>query len=247
MLQCQQDYALWTAATDTEQSRDALAAKYRSNLEALWEQLAADLRLIARGWIRSNMAPDTESLALNMFANIVFNLPKLRPDPQRNVRNLLVTVARRGLIDEYRRSYASSPRRQPKSAEQQTAPASGSDEARMWHVTGANQNGVAPGDSQPEPVDPGSYNIEDRMATRIDQQALLQVVWEYWPRNLSATDFQIMKLRWQSDPPSSFRDIAEQIGAGWEEDAVRQRHHRIMNATRKYLREQGLIDDTSVF
>src|SRR5439155_1547273 len=118
---------------------------------------------------------------------------------------------------------------------------------RVWHVTGANQNGAAPDGSQPDPVDPGSYNIEERMVTRIDQQALLQAVWDYWPHNLSATDFQIMKLRWQSDPPSSFGDIAEQLGAGWEEDTVRQRHHRIMNATRKYLREQGLIDDTSLF
>jgi len=52
-----------------------------------------------------------------------------------------------------------------------------------------------------------------------------------------------MTIDRRSEPPYTFREIAARLGAGWEEDAVRQRHHHILDATRRYLRERGLIDD----
>jgi hypothetical protein len=237
-LQCQQNHAAWSAALDRP-AQAALGALYRQSLEHLWAALADDLRRVARGWIHSNMAPDIESLALNMFANVVVALPRLRIDPARNVRKLLVTVARRGLIDEYRRSYASAPQRRPRPIDQPQ-------EGRMWQQAGWQPQALAQLDTQVDIVDPHSANIEEHMAARIDQQAILRAVWEeYWPRSLSAADFLIMELRWRLEPPCSFREIAERLGAGWGEDAVRQRHHRILNATRRYLRDRGLIDEHS--
>jgi DNA-directed RNA polymerase specialized sigma24 family protein len=214
---CQAAYTAWATAEEPE--RNALSEAYRLLLEELWTLLADDLRHITRGWIRSNMAPDAESLALNMFGNIVFSLPKLQIDPQRNVRNLLLTIARRGLIDDYRRSHPSSPQRQATHA--------------------------ASIDNQPELIDPESAQIEDRTVRRLDGVALLKAVWHYWRNSLIPVEYEIMKLRWRSDPPSPFSDIAAQLGPGWEEAAVRQRHHRIMDKTRKYLRANGLIDENA--
>jgi DNA-directed RNA polymerase specialized sigma24 family protein len=218
VLQCQQAYTAWKTAHDREQQQ-IHSDQYRHLLEQLWLELAQDLRQVAHGWIRSNMAPDVESLAMNMFVNIVFQLPKLRIDPDKNVRNLLITVARRGQIDEYRRSYAVSGRRQSK---------------------------MLPLDSQSEMVDPASSDAVERTVNQIDRQAVLDRVWDYWLQKLSKDDMQIMRLRWHSDPPSSFGEIAERMGPGWGEDTVRQRHYRIMTATREYLRKHGLIDDNSV-
>jgi DNA-directed RNA polymerase specialized sigma24 family protein len=212
---CQEAHANWMAAEEPEQ-KNAMSETYRLLLEDLWTLLAGDLRLITRGWMRSNMAPDTESLALNMFGNIVFSLPKLLIDPQRNVRNLLLTIARRGLIDEYRRSRPSSSQRQA---------------ARTTSM-----------DSQAHLIDPKSTHIEDRTVQRLDGEALLKAVWKYWLENLIEVEYKIMMLRWRTDPPCPFGDIAVELGPGWEEATVRQRHHRIMNKTREYLRKNGLID-----
>ncbi len=138
---CQAAYIAWSAAEEAE--RNAFIDAYRLLLEELWALLAPDLRQITRGWMRSNMAPDAESLALNMFGNIVFVLPKLQIDPQRNVRNLLLLIARRGLIDEYRRNHPSSPQRQATHA--------------------------ASIDSQPELIDPEAH-IEERTVQRLDRE-----------------------------------------------------------------------------
>jgi DNA-directed RNA polymerase specialized sigma24 family protein len=217
VLRCQAAYTAWAVAEEPEQQR-ALSEAYRLLLEELWAILADDLRQITRGWMRSKMAPDAESLALNMFGNIMFNLPKLQIDPQRNVRNLLLTVARRGMIDAWR-SHVDSPRRQ------------------AGYATSI--------DGRSDLIDPVSSTIEERTVQRIDRETLLKAVWNYWPENLNGIEYEIVKLRWQSDPPRSFGEIAELLGPGWEETTVRQRHHRIMNKTRKYLRESGLIDDNS--
>jgi hypothetical protein len=237
-LRCQESHADWSAARD-QAAQSALGALYRQSLEHLWAESADDLRRVARGWIHSNMAPDIESLALNMFANVVVALPRLRIDPARNTRNLLVTVARRGLIDEYRRSYAAVPPRPPRPIDQPG-------EGQTWRQAIVQPRPTAQLDTQVEIPDPHSATIEDDMAARIDQQAILQAVWEdYWPRSLSAADFLIMELRWRLEPPCSFREIAERLGVGWAEDSVRQRHHRIIHATRRYLRARGLIDENS--
>ena len=190
-IETQQIYREWEAATDADM-QTSLAEQYRKTLEALWEHIAPDLRRVARGWIRSGVAPDIETLAMNMFSYIVFKLPTLTFDAQRNIRGLLITVARRGMSDDYYRSYATSPKREP------------------------NQ--------------------------KVNSEGILSAVDIYWD-TLDEADRQIMRLRWRSDPPVSFREIARQLGPGWAEDTVRQRHHRIINATRKQLRDQNLLDD----
>ncbi|HEX5688461.1 MAG TPA: hypothetical protein VFX76_00565 [Roseiflexaceae bacterium] len=234
-LRCQQCFHIWKAATGLPQ-HEACGAEYRAQVEELWIMLADDLRRVARGWIHSHIASDLESLAMNLFGNIVLSLPRLRIDPNRNVRNLLLTVARRGQIDDYWRAYSSGPQQQTTTNEQVN-------ETQMWQQPGTQAFCGASFDMPQDIIDPASLNIEEHLVAEIDQQAILETVWrEYWPSELSALEFTIMELRWRLEPPKSFRQIAEHLGKGWSEDAVRQRHFRIITATRAYLRERGLID-----
>jgi len=215
----QNDYAIWAAEQDAA-AHEQCSIICRQWLEKLWHEIAPDLRPVARGWLRSGIALDSESLAMNMFTYIVEKLSTLNIDPQRNVRGLLVTVARRGIIDDYQHSYAVSPKRHP---------------SRI----------AVSFDTIPDLIDHQNSDVEVQVMYRIDHTVVLETVWGYWKSSLVQDDMKIMHLRWQIDPPCSFRDIAQQMGAGWIEDTVRQRHHRIMNATRKHLRDRGLLDDSS--
>lgn len=102
LIASQQLYHEWESATEDEE-RNLFKTKYQTYVESLWEELADDLRKIALGWKRSGLAPDTETLALALFTHIFLAIPKLQIDPTQNVRNLLLTIARRGLIDDYRK------------------------------------------------------------------------------------------------------------------------------------------------
>jgi DNA-directed RNA polymerase specialized sigma24 family protein len=237
-IECQQAFRARHAAPDDAQ----LVEHYRNKLDELWGMLRSDLLKIARGWTRSNMG-DLDSLALGLFAEIVFELPELKLDPTRNVRNFLKTVARRGLIDQYR-SLSDGPK--PSKAAEDTAEAV-AQELRMWPAASVNPPRSSSLDQQAETADPQSLQIEEQLVKRIDQQTILRTIWEYWPRVLEPDDLKIVRLRWLEDPPGAFRDIATALGPGWMEDTVRQRHHRIMKDTRKYLRELGLIDDDTLF
>jgi DNA-directed RNA polymerase specialized sigma24 family protein len=207
-------FQAWRAATE-EEIRNSLGLQYRTEMEQLWNFLADDLRRVAHGWLRSGLAPDIETLALDMFSHIVFALPRLKIDPHGNVRAFLITVARHGMTDDYRRSYTSSPNSRP--------------------------NMVVSFDEQTSEKDAARSDVEREMSEKIDNQRILAAAKEYW-KTLGPDDTIIMQLHWQTDPPRSFRAIVEQLGGGWVEDAVRLRHRRIMNATRKYLREQGAIE-----
>jgi DNA-directed RNA polymerase specialized sigma24 family protein len=240
ILLCQQSHSEWSAAPANEHA--TARAQYRANLEQLWVAIADDLRLVARGWMRSNMAPDTESLALNMFAHLVMSLPNLKIDPARNVRKFLITVARRRMIDDYRRSYAAPGRRSPKTDDQPLDP--GAPGARMWQTERDAEDAAASSQLDAGIADEASYTAEEQLAARIDHQALLAAIWSYWPKSLSAEDLRIVRMRWATEPPCSFREIARRLGGVWAEDAVRQRHHRILKATRDYLRSCGLLDES---
>jgi RNA polymerase sigma factor (sigma-70 family) len=239
VLLCQQSHTDWSGAS-SEATADA-RAQHGVYLEQLWAAIADDLRRVARGWMRSNIAPDVESLALNMFTDIVFSLPSLSIDPKRNVRKFLITVARRRLIDEYRRISPVPKRRASQSSDEPLTP--GAAGARMWQTGQDAEYAAAAADLDAGLADEASFTAEERLASRIDHQALLAAIWSYWPKSLAEDDLRIVQLRWETDPPRSFREIARQMGKDWGEATVRQRHHRILKATRAYLHSRGLLDD----
>src|SRR5437762_2437901 len=76
VLECQRSYREWQAADDQTQATD-LRQQYSAHIENLWGMIEQDLLSIARGWLRSNMASDAHSLAMNMFTDVVDVLPYL--------------------------------------------------------------------------------------------------------------------------------------------------------------------------
>jgi DNA-directed RNA polymerase specialized sigma24 family protein len=217
---CQQSLARWERESDPAK-HDELRAHHRQCLEQLWQAIEPDLRKVASGWVRSGMG-DITTLAMSMFVAIITVLPRLSIDPTKRTRGLLITIGRWGLIDEHRKYYANGSRR----------PSNGTSSTSSYEVSL---------DSMSEQV-ASEQPHGDETVDRIDQQRLLEMVLAFWRANLTELDFLIMQLRWCSDPQFSFRDIAQHLGPGWEEGAVRKRHHRVMERTRAYLREQGFTD-----
>lgn len=231
VLFCQETYRAWEAAVEPV-VRAGWGERYRAYTERLWYALADDLRVAARAWMNSGIASDIESMALHLFSCLIPELPKLRIDPARNVRNFLLTVARRSLIDEYRKSY--KPRQSSPSTNETTPTAR---LTRMWHalVGRGSQTAVV----LEELADQRSHEAETILIEAIDRQHLLSIVHNYWNEHLAATDLRIMHLRYDTDPPMQYDDIAQRLGNGWTSMAVRQRHHRVMKATREYLQGMG--------
>ncbi len=228
---CQQGHAAWHAAEDVA-TRQLLRDEHRGLLELLWQALQPDLERGALRWRRSGMAPDLRSLAMGMFVHIIGELPRLRLDPDRNVRHLLLMVAQRRTVDEYRRSFSDGPHM--RGADDALPIASGAPEAQMWAEPSGPVDLFAL-DREQELVDPQTLDAESQIVARLDLRRLVEQLWRYWPERLSLHDLQIMRLRWRVEPPVPFSEIARQLGDGWEEDTVRQRHHRILRDARRFL------------
>jgi RNA polymerase sigma factor (sigma-70 family) len=199
-----------------------------------------DLTKVAHSWIRSNIGPDVKSLAMNMFTDVVEVLPNLRIDPTKNVRSYLISVARHRLIDTWRREFK-PPRRPAKDSAFDLELHPGAPEARMWQDRFSSIEASSLADPHGGIIDPNTSDAEERVLTRIDNEQILRAIRDHWPKSLSRDDYRIVHLRYLADPQASFREIAQDLGGGWTEDAVRQRHFRVIKATRKYLNEQGLL------
>lgn len=235
---CQAGYAAWKAAVDG-QAQERAIAEYHRLLEELWAAIADSLRAEAKKWMCSGLATDTESLALNMFADIVIALPGIDVDEGRNVRALLRRIARFDTIDEYNK-LCGTPRR--RESEEDGSPARVRPSVVRLGAPVYDEDGAA-GEASSELPDPDSFGAEDRIVARIDATDLMREVQNrFWPETLQPEDRRIVDLRWSSDPPMPFGEIARLLGTGWQEEAVRQRHHRIMKRTRQYLRQQGMIE-----
>lgn len=228
---CQQGFAAWQAAEDAA-SQQRLRDEHRQLLELLWQALQPDLERGALRWRRSGMAPDLRSLAMGMFVHIIGELPRLRLDPNRNVRHLLLKVAQRRTVDEYRRSFSDG--WQSRAAEAGPVIAPGAPEAQMWAEPSGPVDLFAL-DREQELVDPQTLDAESQIVARLDLRRAIEQLWRYWPERLSQHDLQIMRLRWRVEPPVPFSEIARLLGGGWEEDTVRQRHHRILRDARRFL------------
>ena len=237
VLRCQQEYDAWQITQDPD-----LGAVYRQSLEELYQLLADDLHSVARSWTRKSNQ-EVEALAMSQFVAIVMALPKIDVDPRRNVRHLLITIGRRGLIDDYRRETSFGPRRRPKRVGEDSPPESGTAEARMWRAPGEQPGQVASLDHLANIADTNGASVEERTARLLDGQAILDAARKFWQQVCSAIDCQIMRLRYDFDPPYSFAEIAARLGPGWMEATVRQRHKRLLDATRRHLREHGLLDE----
>lgn len=218
-------------------------------IDELYRALEPDLQKLAGGWIRSKQfhqiagtrefSAAVRTLAMSAFSAIIDSLPMLRIDPNRNVRKLLITIARRDLYDQERKIFNPGPRDQIK----HDGPLKpGDPDAAMWQPRHeALSNKVT---ASIELKDGASTDFEEQIIDRDRSQRLWPIVTEFLQENLSPEDLWLIQMRWFHEPPMPFKAIAQHLGEGWSEAAVKERHYRILKRTRKYLHDQGLLDAT---
>ncbi|GAB4215036.1 MAG: hypothetical protein OHK0022_54420 [Roseiflexaceae bacterium] len=213
-------YARWGLEQDAA-GRAAASAACQAAAERVFALLEPSLEGLARRWMGSGLASDVQSMKLNLFAAIFVQLPRLRIDPERNLRALLLTIARYGAYDMYRADIDAADRRRRAMDDLW----SGDSPSRLRQRLIADATVCDDG-------------LEDALIERIDQRRLLEVIQLFWESALGTADLRIVALRLRDQP---FRTIAQFLGAGWTEEAVRQRYHRIICRTRNHLRAIGLL------
>lgn len=203
--------------------------------ENMWPLIEEVLRPLARSqlhtWVARDLMTHTtpsdgslsslDSLVMSLYALLQSELPKLKIDPTNNVPAFIRRVVQNRLSDQGRKLIRYHQR--TISADER---ARGTPDAGAWL------------DSLRAP---NSEHTAEQFIARLYYTDVFRHVHAYWEQTLNTEDNQIMQ-RWKEDPPTPFRAIAEQLGPGWTEGAVRQRHHRILQRTRAYLEEQGLSD-----
>lgn len=235
-------YASWSATNDLLE-REQIRLQLGQVQEILWSLIAGPLFQIAKGWAGSVIGKEhiaaqsndaLNSLALSLYIYVAEELPKLVIDPSKNVMGLLTTIVRRRLIDEQRKYMRDLSG--PRSSTAGALAAQVALEGTMWPA----RSGAEPiysGTALQDIVDPQSIDIEEQLVDHLYSQALWEDIQLYWQRTLTRDD-QCIVRRWEHDPPTPFRTIAESLGPGWTESMVRQRHYRIMRRTRQYLLER---------
>src|SRR5262249_47520628 len=152
-------------------------------------------------------------LATTLYLEIMEALPNLQIDPTRNIRGLLLTVVRRRLSDRYR-------------SIKNTPPA-----VSLQHESSAGST------EPPTLADPHGEDAQEHLLDLLDGRLVWDEIHRYWRPTSAGTDLAFMR-RYDQTPPTPFRKIAEQLGPGWTEEAVRMRHHRIVHRTRAYMQER---------
>lgn len=235
-------YAYWST-TDDLLEREQTRLQLGQVQEILWSLIAGSLFQIAKGWAGSVIGKEhiaaqgndaLNSLALSLYIYVAEELPKLVIDPSKNVMGLLMTIVRRRLIDEQRKNMRDLSG--PRSSTAGPFAAHAAPESTMWPARVAAEP-IYSGEALQDIIDPQSKDIEEQLVDRLYSQALWEDIQLYWQRTLTRED-QCIVRRWERDPPTPFRAIAESLGPGWTESMIRQRHYRIMRRTRQYLHER---------
>lgn len=201
--------------------RDRLREQLAQAHEELYKLIAPDLLGVAKGWaigvVGKELGADGEaplsSLAMTLYLEIMEALPSLSIDPTQNVRGLLLTVVRRRLTDRYRKIM--------------NAP----------HILSLEYESSTGGSESSMLTDPHGEEAQEQLLELLEQRALMDEIHIYWRETCSTQD-QVIMRRYEQNPPMPFRQVAEQLGPGWTEVAVRMRHHRIVQRTRAYMQER---------
>jgi hypothetical protein len=121
----------------------------------------------------------------------------------------------------------------------------------MWQTNEQRKCSVERSADIGDLADPAASDIENQVVQAIFRHQCLEQVQTFWQHNLNPTDRRIIMLRWGTTvstdfktvaQPIDFKTVAQQMEPGWTEEAVRQRHSRIMRTTRNYLQQQGWLE-----
>lgn len=161
-------------------------------------------------------------LGMNIFADIIEDLLRVTIDPNRNAYGLVMTMAHHALYDLNQRTQGHRRARPTRLLQ------SGDPDALMAPPTVRAAHSLSYDDEgslldMPDP--------EVDFTARVLERERLRHCWPMVQRVLEATsaiDRYIFAQRVEQDPPTPFEIIAQQLGPGWTEGAVKQRHHRLM-------------------
>jgi len=224
-----------------------LAQRMSDALEQLYIAIEPSLLKLAQRWIASQQFqqiattrefPEAmQTLARSAFGAVIEALPMLSVDTTRNVRGLLITIAKNDLFDQEHKIYKPSPRRKSKPEEILD---SGDTDGAMW-LSSDPLSGEA--SISEEIKDHSGTDFEDHILSSEQHHHVWPIVIEFWQQSLSLENLWLIQMRWFNDPAVPFKEIARRIGEGWTEAAVKERHHRILKRTRQYLKNRGLLHD----
>jgi hypothetical protein len=196
--------------------------------ERIWMILRQDLRRVARRWHNAGMGADIEDIAMTSMLELLEALPRVKLDARQNPRVYLRQIAHRALDTQYQRIYSVTPRTRSKH-----------NRFRMIPISLL----IKPYE-QAESTEHERYLIDHRSTEGYEavledmiRVSLHRLIKEYWQSELSVDDQELMRQRWQIEPPVPFAEIARQRGDGWTATALRQRHKRILEQTRKFLED----------
>ncbi|NJM06516.1 hypothetical protein HC891_10455 [Candidatus Gracilibacteria bacterium] len=218
----------YAACADTQQ-REGLLAELTQVHMALWKEVHRPLcAIIARNWTRSVLfgqlttehRPGTpffeivESLAFNVFGDMLDILPTLKLDPERNGVALLLTIAVRQLS---------------------------ANDKKLRKDLHESLNGDVERDERTahEEIDAQQLELFEQTAARIAQQECVQAALAYWHETLDEIDWLLVRARLLTDPQLPFAAIVKMLRPGYNEAALRQRLSRICKRTEEYLRGNG--------
>lgn len=225
ILTCQSWHTQWVQERDPAQ-REIYGQEYKAAVERLFELLEPYLERIAIGWLRSGIAPDVHSLKYSLFVPIFHALPNIQVDPQKNVRNLLLTIARHGIYNMYRQDIGGTSSRSRSSMDD--------DMVHMW----SHSYSTAGHRQSNDEVDQASIEVEDTWISMVDNREYLGAIARFWEHALVPVDKEIVKLRLRD---LTFKEIVYRLDSRWEESTIRQRYHRVIIRTRQHLQAIGLM------
>jgi RNA polymerase sigma factor (sigma-70 family) len=245
----QQAYREWEAEQRPDQ-REILGSQLTLRHQQLWllvqplllkvtkEEVWGRMKVVMGGSPMEDLPSVHESIALSLYLDFIETLRTKQIDPSRNVLHFLELQARYRLRDQIRwYTFPGShrlPKERPDDASQLSEESS---KARMWPPYTPALAWMP--DDPGEQSDPATSDMEDEVLRELQQQLIWQAARTFW-NTLSPKKRLVMELRYVADPPLTLREIAQRLEE--KEDAVRQRHKRVLRETIKYLRQHNLLD-----
>jgi hypothetical protein len=248
-------FKAWSLEIDQDR-REHWRNLLRPHLEQLWKLLEDKLVEVACGLLWTGMAQDLltnpdsypflsdvhNALAVNLFYHVIDRLPKLPIDPNKNLLGLLLVAARRGFLTENRRIYHKIVRYSIRKKSSR-APTSGDREEALSSERSSTASYLRSHFNLVELADPQCDDIAGDVVAALHRKGCWEAMPAFWRKHRRSEDRFIFEARCLAEVPTPFKKIAERLGPGWTEAAVRVRYHRVVREIRRYLTKLGRLDE----
>jgi RNA polymerase sigma factor (sigma-70 family) len=220
----QQVYERWKLATGG--AREQLEFELKDTIAALLLLLRPVMYKQARRWLAQSALTGRSSafnnsldtLALDFFFALIERLHTVRIDPDKHVEAYLGRVARNGFYDRFKKDHPP----QETQALRLDQPLSETGEQLLRDTV----------------ADPDTVDQDELIVWSLSAKECLAFMRKELPTILNKEDQTIVLAR-LSEPPLSYELIAQQIGPGYSEEALRKRYERALHKIRQYLKRHG--------